>query len=111
MTIRKWNITAAPLPFVNILLDFPFIADFGDFRLTAPIPEAYSIQKMITAQRRPGESKRDKDLEQCAAIAGRVDSERLAAVVGSLKLSVKSRKSLLASCEAIGFPPQRLGLG
>ncbi len=110
VSIRKWNITAAPLPFVNILLDFPFIADFGDFRVTAPIPEAYFVQKMITAQRRPGESKRVKDLEQCAAIADRLDRERLAAVVGSLKLSIKSKKALLASCEAIGFPPQRLGL-
>lgn len=110
VAIRKWNITAAPLPFVNILLDFPFIADFGDFRVRAPIPEAYFIQKLLTAQRRPGESKRDKDLEQCSVIARRVDPGRLATVVGSLKLGVKSRKALLVSCEAIDFPPQRLGL-
>lgn len=110
VAVRKWNITAAPLPFVNILLDFPFIADFGDFRVRAPIPEAYFVQKMLTAQRRPGESKRDKDLEQCSVIARRVDPGRLAAVVGSLKLGAKSRKALLASCEAINFPPQKLGL-
>lgn len=110
VAIRKWNITAAPLPFVNILLDFPFIADFGDFRVRAPIPEAYVVQKLLTAQRRPGESKRDKDLEQCAVIARRVDPSRLATVVGSLKLSAKSKKALLASCEAINFPPQKLGL-
>jgi hypothetical protein len=110
VAIKKWNITAVPLPFIDILLGFPFIADFGDFRVKAPIPEAYFIQKMITAQRRPGESKRDKDLEQCLVIAGRVDPERLTAVVGSLKLSAKSRAALLASCEAIEFPPQRLGL-
>lgn len=110
VAIRKWNITAAPLPFVNILLDFPFIADFRDFRVRAPIPEAYFVQKLLTAQRRPGESKRDKDLEQCSVIARRVDLDRLATVVGSLKLGVKSRKALLASCEAINFPPQKLGL-
>jgi hypothetical protein len=110
VTIRKWNITAVPLPFINILLDFPFIADFGDFRLKAPIPEAYFIQKMLIARRRPGESKRDKDLEQCSIIAGRVDPERLNAVVASLRLSAKSKKALLASCEAIDFPPQALGL-
>ena len=110
VAIRKWNITAVPLPFINILLDFPFIADFGDFRLKAPIPEAYFVQKMLIAQRRPGESKRDKDLKQCSVISGRVDPKRLIAVVGSLKLSVKSSKALLTSCEAIGFPPQRLGL-
>jgi hypothetical protein len=110
VAIHKWNITAVPLPFVNILLDFPFIADFGSFRVRAPLPEAYLIQKMITAQRRPGDDKRDKDLEQCSVIIGHVDSERLCAVVGSLKLGAKSRKALLASCEAIGIPPQRLGL-
>jgi len=110
VAIRKWNITAVPLPFINILLDFPFIADFGNFRLKAPIPEAYFVQKMLIAQRRPGESKRDKDLEQCSIISGRVDPKRLIAVVGSLKLSVKSSKVLLTSCEAIDFPPQRLGL-
>jgi hypothetical protein len=110
VAIRKWNVTAVPLPFINILLDFSFIADLGDFRLKAPIPEAYFIQKMLIAQRRPGEIKRDKDLEQCSVIAGRIDPERLAAVVGSLRLSAKSKKALLVSCEAIGFPPQRLGL-
>lgn len=110
VAIRKWNITAAPLPFVNILLDFPFIADFGDFRVRAPIPEAYFIQKMLAAQRRPGESKRDKDLEQCSIIARRIDEGRLAAVIRSLKLSAKSRKALHTSCEAIHFPPQMLGL-
>lgn len=110
VAIKKWNITAIPLPFVDILLDFPFIADFGDFRVRAPIPEAYFVQKLITAQRRPGESKRDKDLEQCSVIARRLDPERLTAVAGSLKFSAKSRKALLASCEAIDFPPRIMGL-
>lgn len=110
VAVRKWNITAAPLPFVNILLDFPFIADFGDYGVRAPIPEAYFVQKLLTAQRRPDESKRDKDLEQCSVIGRSVDAVRLATVVGSLKLSAKSRKALLASCEAIDFPPQKLGL-
>lgn len=108
--IKKWNITAVPLPFVNILLDFAFIADFGDFRIRVPIPEAYFVQKLITAQRRPEESKKDKDLEQCAVIADRIDPGRLARVVGSLRLSAKSRNTLRVSCEAIGFPPQKLGL-
>lgn len=110
VAVRKWNITAAPLPFVNILLDFPFIADFGEFRVRAPLPEAYFVQKMLTAQRRPGEGKRDKDLEQCSVIGRMAEPDRLAAIVGSLKLSAKSRKALLASCEAIDFPPQKLGL-
>ncbi len=110
ITVRKWNVTAVPLPFVDILLDFPFLADFGDFQVRAPLPEAYFVQKLLTVRRRQVESKKDKDLEQCAVIAGRLDADRLTQVVGSLKLSVKNSKALREACEAIGFPPQRLGL-
>lgn len=110
VSIRKWNITACPLPFVDILLSFPFIADFGDFKVSAPLPEAFFVHKLITAQRRRGESKQDKDLEQCSIVASHVDSHRLKAVVESLKLSKKTQKVLRASCEVIDFPPQKLGL-
>lgn len=108
--IRKWNITASPLPFVEILLNFPFTADFGGFQVKAPLPEAFFVHKLITAQRRPGESKKDKDLEQCSIIAQQLDFGRLKAVVESLKISKKTQKSLRASCEMIDFPPQKLGL-
>jgi len=33
------------------------IADFEDFELRAPIPEAYFVHKMITSQRRRGEKR------------------------------------------------------
>ena len=108
--IRKWNITASPLPFVEILLNFPFTANFGDFKVRAPLPEAFFVHKLITAQRRPGVSKKDKDLEQCSIIAQQIDAERLKTVVESLKISKKTQKALRVSCEVIGFPPQRLGL-
>jgi hypothetical protein len=83
---------------------------FGDFLVRTPIPEAYFVQKLLTAQRRPGEGQKDRDLEQCSVISSRLDPDRLARVVDSLKLGPKSRKSLRLSCEAIGFPPQKLGL-
>lgn len=108
--IRKWNITASPLPFVELLLSFPFTADFGEFKVRAPLPEAFFVHKLITAQRRPGESKKDKDLEQCSIIAQQLVPERLKTVVDSLKSSKKTQKALRTSCEAIDFPPQRLGL-
>ncbi len=111
VSIKNWNITAVPLPFVNFLLDFPFIADFGDFQVRAPIPEAYLVQKLLTAGRRLAESKRDKDFDQCRVIAGKVDPDRLAKVVGSLKLGAKNKKALREACQAIDFPPQRMGLG
>lgn len=106
--IRKWNITAAPLPFVDILLNFPFTADFGDFKIKAPLPEAFFVHKLIISRRRPGESKKVKDLEQCSVIASQLDTVRLKAVTESLKLSKKSQKALRESCEEIGFSPQKL---
>lgn len=108
--IKKWNITASPLPFVELLLNFPFTADFGGFKVKAPLPEAFFLHKLIIAQRRPSESKKDKDLEQCSVIAHQLDIDRLNIVIGSLKLSRKVMKALRTSCEEIDFPPQRLGL-
>jgi hypothetical protein len=110
VSIRKWNIVASPLPFVDLLLRFPFTADFGDFKARAPLPEAFFVHKLIAAQRRPGESKKDKDLDQCSIIAQHLDPKRLDSVIGSLKLSNKAKRALRASCEAINFPPQQLGL-
>ena len=55
VSVRQWNITASPLPFVDLLLSFPLIADFGDFEVRAPIPEAYFVHKMITSHRRRAE--------------------------------------------------------
>jgi hypothetical protein len=98
------------LPFVDLLLSFPFIADFGDFKIKAPLPEAFFVHKLITSQRRFSESKKDKDLEQCSVIAGHLDFDRLKTVIESVKFSKKTQKSLKASCEAIDFPPQKLGL-
>jgi hypothetical protein len=110
VSIRKWNITASPLPFVDLLLSFPFTVEFENFKVRAPLPEAFFVHKLITAQRRPGESKKDKDLDQCSIIARQLDPKRLASVVRSLKLSIKTKKALRISCEAIDFPPQQVGL-
>jgi hypothetical protein len=108
--LKKWNLTAIPLPFVDILLTFPFVADFGNFAVRAPVPEAFFIHKLITAQRRLDDTKRDKDLEQCATIASRLDLSRLKDVVHSVKLSRKVQKAITSSCAAINFPPQTLGV-
>ncbi|HZV47026.1 MAG TPA: GSU2403 family nucleotidyltransferase fold protein [Thermodesulfovibrionales bacterium] len=110
VSVKQWNITASPLPFVDLLLSFPLIADFEDFEVRAPIPEAYFVHKMITSQRRRGESKKDKDLEQCSIIAPQIDLDRLKSVVETLKISKKTQKVIRDSCEVIDFPPQKLGL-
>ena len=110
VSIKQWNITASLLPFVDLLISFPFTADFGNFKMRAPLPEAFFIHKLVTAQRRRDESKKDKDLDQCAAIALKIDPNRLDSVMSSLKLSKKTQKALRVSCKAIDFPPQQLGL-
>jgi len=74
------------------------------------MPEAFFVHKMITSQRRRGEGKKDKDIEQCSVIAPQIDPDRLKAVIESLRFSRNTQKAIRASCEAIGFPPQRLGL-
>ena len=83
---------------------------FENFTIRVPLPEAFFLHKLITTQRRLGGSKKDKDLEQCSVIVPHLNQVRLEAVVGSLKLSKKTQKGIHASCEAINFPPQRLGL-
>jgi hypothetical protein len=110
VSIRKWNITASPLPFVDILLNFPFTVNFGNFKVRAPLPEAFFVHKLVTAQRRRDESKKYKDLDQCAAIARQLEPNRLDAVMRSLKLGKKTQKALKSSCEVIDFPSQKLGL-
>jgi hypothetical protein len=110
VSIKKWNITAAPLPFVDMLFNFSFIADFENFKVKAPLPEVFFVHKLITSQRRRSESKKDKDLEQCSIIARQLNSIRLKTVIESLSLSRKTQKALRVSCEAIDFPPQELGL-
>lgn len=110
ISIRRWNITASPLPFVDLLLHFPFFAEFENFKVRAPLPEAFFVHKLITAQKRPVESKKDKDLDQCSILARHLDPDRLKEVVGSLKLGRKTQNTLRASCVAIDFPPQKLGL-
>jgi hypothetical protein len=95
--VRDWNITAIPLPFVNIMTNFPFMAGFGE-------------HKLITLARRLETSKRLKDLEQCTAIASGLEQKRLEEVCHSVRLSARTWNTVKSSCEAIHFPPQLLGL-
>lgn len=78
--------------------------------MKAPLPEAFFVHKLVTAQRRRDESKKDNDLDQSTAIARQFNPNRLDSVVKSFKLSKKMQKVLRASCEVIDFPPQKLGL-
>jgi hypothetical protein len=107
---RNWNLTACPLPFVDILQRFPFRADLGTFGVVAPLPEAYFVHKLIVCQRRRETGKKERDLEQCETISRKIDAERLAKVMEAIKLSKRVILALRTSCAAIDFPPQILGI-
>ena len=106
--VPEWNITAVPLPFIDMLLDFPFTAQLKGFRVRAPLPEAFFIHKLITADRRRGDEKRSKDLEQCSVIAPRLELTRLQDIAATLRISKRTKVAIRSSCEAIGFPPHFL---
>jgi hypothetical protein len=107
--LREWNITAIPIPFVNILTDNPFLVKCPGYTVMAPVPEAFFLQKLVIATRRREQSKRAKDLEQCAVILPKLDLERLRDICGSMKLSSKTWSAVRLSCEEIGFSAQLLG--
>lgn len=108
--VRNWNITAVPLPFVNMLTGFPFLAEFPGYKVRAPIPEAFFLHKLITSTRRRENSKRLKDLDQCSVIAPGLDQGRLEEVRSSLRLGARTREAIRTSCETIHFPPQLLDI-
>ncbi len=108
LTVREWNINALPLPFVNILIGFSETVEVDGFTVRIPIPEAYFVHKLVVAPRRLTIEKREKDLEQCAALIPILDDERVRRVMQAQRFSKASRQSIDKSCNAIAFPLQRL---
>ncbi len=102
--IKDWNISAVSLPFVDILINFSFIAECPEYKVRAPVPEAFFFHKLITAKRRREEAKRIKDLDQCAAIASHLNQNRLRNVCKSVKLGSRTRAAIRSSCKEINLP-------
>ena len=110
LSVPEWNVTAIPLPFINILMDFSDVAELDGFNIRFPIPEAYFLHKLIIARKRLSGAKRGKDLEQCTAIIQVINDERLRQVAQAQRLGKETRRHIAASCDAIGFPLHRIGL-
>ena len=110
MTISDLNINAQPLPFIRMLLDFSERIDADDFYVRIPIPEAFFFHKLIIAQRRRGEEKQRKDLDQCRALSEFIEDEKLLLVTKAQKIGKETKKKIRASCETISFPYERLGI-
>lgn len=109
LTVPEWNVTAIPLTFINILMDFSDVAELDGFTIRFPIPEAYFLHKLIIAGKRTSGAKRGKDLEQCTAIMQVISDERLRQVAQAQRLGKETRRHIAASCASIGFPLHRIG--
>jgi hypothetical protein len=110
LTVREWNINALPLPFVSILTGFTQRVQVQGFTICIPVPEAFFIHKLIVAPRRMTLEKREKDLEQCAALISVLDDKRLRELMQAQRLGKATKRSLAQSCHTIGFPLQRIFL-
>jgi len=110
LSVAEWNVTAIPLPFISPVMDFSEVATLCGFTIRYPIPEAFFLHKLIIAQRRLSDAKRDKDLEQCAAIMPVLKDERIRDIVKRQRFSRESKRRISASCEVIDFSLHRIGL-
>ncbi len=91
------------MPFIDILFIEPIEIEFAGYLIRIPRPESLFFQKLIVAQRRRQEWKREKDLEQCELLGGQLDLEALTAMANNYKMSKKIRGMIQKSCDAIGF--------
>ncbi len=105
VVIPPWKVSAQPLPFIDLLFIRPVTVSIEDFTFRIPSPEALMLHKLIIAQRRTGrdkEFKKEKDLQQCSVLAEVVRAEEMMQIAQEYRLSRDARKSLSASCTAIG---------
>jgi len=110
ISIKQLNVTATPLPFLDMLFQATLVVNLGDFKVKIPAPEALFVHKLIIAQRRNNAVKQENDLSQCRALIPALCHEKLVQVIRSLKFSRKTKKAILTSCRDINFPPQSLEL-
>jgi hypothetical protein len=103
VTVGKYNINAQPLPFLDLLFFTPIEVRLADFKVCIPSPESLFLHKLIIAQRRKKESKRVKDLEQCATLTPHLDAGKLAELVRHYRMSKETVRSIRKSCDTIDF--------
>ncbi len=108
--VRKYNVNALSMPFLDILFMQPIRVEMPDCQVRIPCSEALFFHKMIIAQRRKEGWKKEKDLEQCAILAERLNIELLSNMAQSYNKSRTTMNSLRKSCEEIGFRCDILGV-
>ena len=110
LSVPEWNVTAMPLPFINILIDFSDVAELDGFTIRFPFPEAYFLHKLIIARKRQSGAKRGKDLEQCTVIMPIINDMRIQQITRAQRFGKETMRHIAASCDVIGFPLHRIGL-
>jgi len=110
IAIKQLNVTATPLPFLQILFHATLSVNFGDFKIKIPSPEALFVHKLIIAQRRNNLIKQENDLSQCKALIPILNQEQVLEIIGFFKFNTKTKKAIITSCHNIDFPPQSLEL-
>lgn len=110
LAVPEWNVNAIPLPFISILTDFSDVTELCGFIIRFPIPEAFFLHKLIIAQRRLSDAKRDKDLEQCSVIIPIINDEGMKNIIQKQRFSRETKRRIVASCDTIGFPLHRIEL-
>ncbi len=110
LSVPEWHLTAMPLPFINILIDYSTTSMLCGFSIRFPVPEAFFLHKLITAQKRLSDTKRMKDIEQCSVIAKIINDDRLQQIIHNQRFSKATKKYIALSCAAIEFPLHRIGM-
>lgn len=103
LLVKEWNVAALPLPFISMPLAFSEQVEIDDFCIRIPLPEAFFIHKLIIAQKRLTETKKLKDLEQCAVLVPILEESRLTEVMRYQRISREKRNMIKKSCETIDF--------
>ncbi|WP_243373306.1 GSU2403 family nucleotidyltransferase fold protein [Geotalea sp. SG265] len=101
VVIPPWQVSAQPLPFVDLLFIRPATVVVDNFNFRIPSPEALVLHKLIIAQRRTGrdrEAKKEKDLQQCSVLVDVIRAEEVQRIVQEHRLSKEVRNTIDTSC-------------
>ena len=101
VVVQPWQVSAQPLPFIDMLFIRPVTVTIEDFRINIPSPEALMLHKLIIAQRRTGQGKDEKkvkDLQQCGALVNVASKVETQQILTDYRMSKDVQRSLEVSC-------------
>ena len=101
VVVLPWQVSAQPLPFIDMLFIRPVTVTIEDFQINIPSPEALMLHKLIIAQRRTGpskEEKKEKDLQQCSALVQIAQVVEVQQILADYRMSKDVQRSLETSC-------------